>query len=132
MPLAWAHAEYIRLVRSVSEKKVFDRLDVVANRYVASHPPPNSLEIWNFDYRPSQIKAGNRLRFLLGGNFFLRWTTDNWASFTDSQAKQMVGIYFVDLATNAGQVGTTIQFTMFWLDSQTWQGGDNFAITIVA
>jgi glucoamylase len=132
MPLAWAHAEYIRLVRSVSEKKVFDRLDVVANRYVTSHPPPSSLEIWNFDYRPSQIKASNRLRFLLGGNFFLRWTTDNWASFTDSQAKQMVGIYFVDLATNAGQVGTTIQFTMFWLDSQTWQGGDNFAITIVA
>lgn len=131
MPLAWAHAEYIRLVRSVSDGKVFDRLDVVANRYLVPHPP-SSLEIWNFDYRPNQMKAGNRLRFLLGGNFRLRWTTDNWASFTDTTATPMVGIYFVDLATDPGQVGETIQFTMFWLDSQTWQGGTNFAITLVA
>src|SRR5262249_35913863 len=33
IPLAWAHAEYIKLVRSVSDQRVFDRLDVVANRY---------------------------------------------------------------------------------------------------
>jgi glucoamylase len=131
MPLAWAHAEYIKLVRSESEGKVFDRLDVVASRYLAPHPP-SSLEIWNFDYRPSQMKAGKRLRFLLGGNFRLRWTTDNWASFTDTTATPMVGIYSVDLLTGPGQVGTTIQFTMFWLDSQAWQGGDNFAIAIVA
>jgi glucoamylase len=130
-PLAWAHAEYIRLVRSVSEGKVFDRLDVVADRYLAPHQP-SSMEIWNFDYRPSQIKAGNRLRIPLGGNFRLRWTTDNWASFTDTAATPMAGIYFVDLATDPGQVGTTIQFTMFWLDSQTWLGGGNFAIALVA
>src|SRR5260370_5979021 len=32
MPLAWAHAEYIRLVRSASDGKVFDRIDLVADR----------------------------------------------------------------------------------------------------
>ena len=78
------------------------------------------------------MKAGNRLRFPLEGNFRLRWPTNNWASFTDTTATPMVGIYFVDLATNPGQVGETIKFTMFWLDSQTWQGGTNFAITLVA
>jgi hypothetical protein len=78
------------------------------------------------------MKAGGRLRIPLGGNFRLRWTTDNWASFTDTAATPMAGIYFVDLATDPGQVGTTIQFTMFWLDSQTWLGGGNFAIALVA
>jgi glucoamylase len=131
MPLAWAHAEYIKLVRSVSDGEVFDRLDVVAKHYLNPHQP-SSLEIWNFDYRPSQMKAGNTLRFLLGGNFRLRLTTDNWANFADLPATKMVGIYFVDHKTDPREVGKTIQFTMFWLDSQTWQGGDNFALTIVA
>jgi glucoamylase len=78
------------------------------------------------------MKAGKRLRFPLGGNFRLRWTTDNWATFTDTAATPVAGIYYVDISTNPGQVGTTVQFTMFWLDSQTWQGGLNYSITLVA
>jgi hypothetical protein len=103
----------------------------VANRYLRPHQA-SSMEIWNLDYRPSQMKAGNHLRILLGGNFRLRSTTDNWASFIDTTATLIAGVYFVDLATDPGQVGTTIEFTMFWLDSQTWRGGSNFAITLVA
>lgn len=129
-PLAWAHAEYIRLVRSVSEGKIFDRLDVVADRYLNPHAS-STMEIWNLDYRPTQLKAGGRLRILLGGNFRLRWTTDNWAGFTDTDAATKVGTYYVDLATNPGQAGTTIEFTIFWLDSQNWQGS-NFSVTLVA
>lgn len=128
-PLAWAHAEYIRLVRSVSEGKVFDRLDVVGNRYL--NPHEQLARVWNLDYRPSQMKAGGRLRLLLGGNFRLRSTTDNWASFTDTDATTRVGVYFADLETHPEQAGTTIEFTIFWLDSQTWQGS-NFAVTLVA
>ena len=32
-PLAWAHAEYIKLLRSLRDGKVWDRYDVVAERY---------------------------------------------------------------------------------------------------
>ncbi len=33
MPLVWAHAEYVKLLRSVTDGKVFDRISAVAERY---------------------------------------------------------------------------------------------------
>ena len=33
MPLAWAHAEYIKLVRSAADGQVFDLISEVADRY---------------------------------------------------------------------------------------------------
>ena len=35
-PLVWAHAEYLKLLRSVADGKVFDRISVVADRYARS------------------------------------------------------------------------------------------------
>ena len=32
-PLAWTHAEYIKLVRSLNDRKVWDRYPVVEDRY---------------------------------------------------------------------------------------------------
>ena len=34
MPLMWAHAEYIKLLRSVSDGHVFDLIPEVASRYL--------------------------------------------------------------------------------------------------
>ncbi len=35
-PLAWTHAEYIKLLRSISDGEVWDRYDIVAERYADS------------------------------------------------------------------------------------------------
>ena len=32
-PLVWAHAEYMKLLRSVADGRVFDRISVVEERY---------------------------------------------------------------------------------------------------
>ena len=37
-PLAWAHAEYLKLLRSLADGAVWDRYDLVARRYEASAP----------------------------------------------------------------------------------------------
>src|SRR5437773_6090685 len=34
MPLMWAHAEYVKLLRSVRDQRVFDSIPEVANRYI--------------------------------------------------------------------------------------------------
>jgi glucoamylase len=34
MPLMWAHAEYVKLLRSVADCRVFDLIPVVAERYL--------------------------------------------------------------------------------------------------
>ena len=35
-PLVWAHAEYIKLLRSVVDGQVFDRISVVEERYAVA------------------------------------------------------------------------------------------------
>ncbi|MBC7289243.1 MAG: glucan 1,4-alpha-glucosidase, partial [Armatimonadetes bacterium] len=45
MPLAWAHAEYMKLVRSAWDGEVYDRLPIVADRYLAGRGRKD-LEIW--------------------------------------------------------------------------------------
>jgi len=132
MPLAWAHAEYIKLVRSVSDNRVFDRVEVVVDRYQPSpgQPPyiPSTIEIWNFDRQFPSMKAGKTVRIPLGGPFRLRWTIDNWQTYQDATATTtLVGVYYADVVTLAAQAGSTLTFTFFWLSSQTWQGG-NFSI----
>ncbi len=37
-PLAWTHAEYLKLLRSISDGAVWDRYDVVAQRYADAEP----------------------------------------------------------------------------------------------
>jgi glucoamylase len=132
MPLAWAHAEYVKLVRSASDNRVFDRLDVVANRYQpAADAAPravSALEVWNFDRQLPTMTAGKTVRIPLDGAFRLRWSLDNWNTWQDTTATATaIGVYYVDLATQAAQAGTALTFTFFWTASETWQGA-NFSI----
>ena len=46
MPLMWAHAEYIKLLRSVSDGHVFDLIPEVANRYLGDKKACQLFEIW--------------------------------------------------------------------------------------
>src|SRR6266705_2071450 len=50
MPLLWAHAEYIKLLRSTHDGQVFDRIPAVAERYQGRrrHQP---IEVWTFNRR---------------------------------------------------------------------------------
>jgi glucoamylase len=134
MPLAWAHAEYIKLVRSVSDNRVFDRLDVVANRYqpTAGGTPraTSTLEVWNFDRQLPSMAAGKTVRIPLDAPFRLRWSIDNWKTWQDTTAAATaVAIYYVDLPTQAAQAGSSLTFTFFWNASQIWQGA-NFSIAL--
>jgi glucoamylase len=129
MPLAWAHAEYIRLVRSASDKKVFDVVKPVADRYLVPHNS-SSLEIWNFDRQLLGMPKGRTLRIPLSSPFTLRWTSDNWATVNNEDAKTTaVGIYYADIQTTAGTAGPLV-FTLYWSSAGRWEGGPNFQVNL--
>jgi len=131
MPLAWAHAEYIKLVRSVSDGQVFDMLGVVSSRYLQPHAS-SLLEVWNFDRQFLSMPAGRTVRIPLATSFQLRWTRDGWNTYQDTTATATaVGIYYVDLPTDATEAGSALTFTFFWLPSQTWEGV-NYSIGLQA
>jgi glucoamylase len=114
----------------VSDGRVFDRIDAIANRYLIPHAA-STMEVLNLSYQPPRMKAGFRLRIPLGGDFRLRWTANNWATFADTDATPILNLWYVDILTVAAQAGSTLEFNIFWKDSQTWRIGDNFRVTLV-
>ena len=129
MPLMWAHAEYIRLLRSAVDGEVFDRIPAVAERYLGRHGC-RALEVWKFNRQPTRVWAGVPLRIQAEAPFRLLWTLDDWATMEsrDSQEVSGLGVHFLDL--NVPQDGKpTLSFTFFWMEAGRWEG-KNFDVTI--
>jgi glucoamylase len=123
-PLMWAHAEYIKLLRSVSEGRVFDLIPIVAQRY--QNPRREAaLEVWKPNRRVRTAQAGATLRIQADAPFLLHWTADEWQTTHDTRsATTALGIHWVDLPISAGQ-RAAIRFTFFWPDGQRWEGRDH-------
>jgi glucoamylase len=127
-PLMWAHAEYIKLLRSVSEGRVFDLIPIVAERY--QNPRREAaLEVWKPNRRVRTAQAGATLRIQADAPFLLHWTADEWQTTHDTRsATTVLGIHWVDLPISASQ-RAAIRFTFFWPDGQRWEGRD-YAVNI--
>ena len=129
MPLMWAHAEYIKLLRSMWDGQVFDLIPEVAQRYLAGRPR-RAMEVWKYNRRRIlAVKAPVRLRFQLPRPFILHWTKDEWRHATDTRATSTTfGIHFVDIDVGSAD-RAPIRFTFNWLDTAQWEGQD-YAVEI--
>jgi glucoamylase len=124
MPLMWAHAEYIKLLRSVSDGHVFDLIPEVANRYLGDREACQLFEIWKPNRQASVVKKGYTLRVQVPAPFRLHWTSDEWRSVRDTRSRATaLGIEFVDIPIPAAQQAP-IRFTFFWPESNSWEGRD--------
>ncbi|HEY6308422.1 MAG TPA: glycoside hydrolase family 15 protein [Candidatus Angelobacter sp.] len=109
MPLMWAHAEYIKLLRSVNDGAVFDLIPIVAERY-RGRRGRQDLEIWKAARQVRAIAAGSVLRVLAAAPFRLRWSLDGSPSGQTlketASTPSGLGLEFVDIPTPAGQAAT--------------------------
>jgi len=123
MPLMWAHAEYVKLLRSAFDGRVFDRIPAVVERYQGARGP-QPVEVWSFKRRARTVRPGATLRIQAGAAFRLRWSINDWAVVTDTASTStVVGVDFVDIPVAAEQVAP-IRFTFFWLQAEHWEGRD--------
>ena len=103
MPLVWAHAEYIKLVRSAADGRVFDLLAPVAERYL-SGTKREPIEVWKFNRRVRTVASGTRLRIIAPEPFRLHWTVDEWQHSTDTDSTPTaIGRSYVDIPVAAEQ-----------------------------
>jgi glucoamylase len=103
MPLMWAHAEYIKLLRSVHDGKVFDFLPAVAERYLYGKGRKD-LEIWKHNRRVRTVTVGKTIRVQASSPFLLHWTLDEWKSVRDTEAAStVVDIYYADIQISRQQ-----------------------------
>src|SRR5213078_1545359 len=85
MPLMWAHAEYIKLLRSAADGQVFDRIPIVADRYL-SKLGRKDLEVLKPLLRLRTVSPGEVLRIQTPVPFRLRWTLDEWQTVQDTSS----------------------------------------------
>ena len=123
-PLMWAHAEYVKLLRSVADGTVFDLVPEVAARYLSRNRECKPLEIWKHNRQVRAVKAGDILRIQAGAPFLLHWTLDDWGATEDSHSTPTaLGIEYLDINILPRQ-GGRIRFTFFWTDAGRWEGRD--------
>jgi glucoamylase len=123
MPLMWAHAEYIKLLRSAWGGDIYDCVRTVADRYREGRGRKD-LEVWKPMRQVRRVEKGKTLRVQAPAPFRLRWTADDWANREDTAAGDSgLGIHFVDIPATKKQKAP-VTFTFFWTDTGRWEGRD--------
>lgn len=123
MPLSWAHAEYIKLVRSVADGRVFDLIPEVANRY-RNRPTGRPLEVWKFSRQVRSLPPGATLRIQAAASFRLHWTNDEWKQTQDTDSIPTgTGHEYADISVSSNQ-RAPVRFTFLWTNGGRWEGRD--------
>ena len=124
MPLVWAHAEYIKLVRSLADGAVFDMPPQTVRRY-REQRRVSRLSVWRFNHKIRAMAPGRVLRIEALAPAVVHWSVDDWNSVNDTPtADTGMGMFCVDLPTERLALGTVIHFTFRWLDADRWEGTD--------
>ena len=123
-PLLWAHSEYLRLLRSCHDGKVFDQIPEVVARY-RDGEAESKVEFWLPKHPIPQATKGHTLRICAPEPFRLRWTTDKWKTSRDSQSHATgIGGEYFDIGPDGLQ--SQLDFTFFWPDRGAnggeWEG----------
>ena len=120
VPLLWAHAEYIRLLRSAVDGQVFDLIPEVAARYL-KQKPESRVDYWLPKHPIRCARPECALRICTPDPFRLRWSNDNWATYRDSDSiGTAIGAEYFELGPSSLQPG--VEFTFFWKNSDQWEG----------
>lgn len=123
MPLVWAHAEYIKLIRSLKAKKVFDMPAHGQDRYIDKNTG-SVTEIWRQDHPLEHIDHDRMLRIEVPRCFSLHWSADGWLHTRDTPAQDSgLGVYYVDLSLDE-YPGQTLVFTFYDQKLDRWEGKD--------
>ncbi len=122
MPLVWAHGEYIKLCRSLQDKKVFDMPDQTFLRYVKGKTV-SPFAAWRFNNQIKSFNRGKVFRVEAATPFTLHWSPDNWTTSEDTaSADTGLGMHIVNIPADKLAGGTGIVFTFFWTEAGTWEG----------
>jgi glucoamylase len=124
VPLVWAHAEYLKLLRSALDGKVFDRIDPVYERYCEPNGRQKlrrDVEIYSRRRPIQSMAAGSTLRILDDRQFMVVWTADGWQTTQTALGRSLGSAGFsADLAPAAGS--SAVEWTLHWPEQDAWLG----------
>ena len=131
MPLVWAHAEHIKLLRSIRDGAVFDMPPQGVERYIRNRTV-SPVQPWRLNNKARWMPAGKRLRVELFAPAMVHWSADGWKTTHDTRTEPNgYGFHLADLPVASVPPGTVVVFTFYWRDSGRWENTD-FSVTVEA
>jgi glucoamylase len=123
-PLVWAHSEYVKLRRSIRDRKIFDRPPQPHKRYVVDKHGRQHWG-WRLNNKTRTIPRHQTLRLNLLSPALVHWSLDGWKTEQDSETHDTeMGIHILNLPTASLPPGSQIVFTFFWIEEKRWEGKD--------
>jgi len=124
MPLVWAHAEYLKLCRSLQDGDVFDRPPQTVERYLRKKTTSSRIT-WRFNNKVRAIPLGRTLRVETLDAAVVHWSVDGWNTVHDDPTRDTtLGVHVVDLATQHLCQSARIDITFYWPEAERWEGID--------
>ena len=128
-PLVWAHAEYIKLRRSLSDGRIFDQPTQTVQRYVFAENKP-AVFGWRWNNKIRSIPRNKILHLVLLSTAMVHWSFDGWKNWQDIRTRDTgLGIHTLDLPTASLPSGSQILFTFYWPEENRWEGTD-YSVTV--
>jgi glucoamylase len=123
-PLVWAHAEYIKLRRSLRDGVVFDQAPQPVQRYQVDKKISPYFG-WRYNNKSRSMPCGKILRVALLSPALVHWSLDGWQTAQDiTTSNSELGVHYADLPTEKLKVGERVTFTFLWTDEGHWEGTD--------
>lgn len=124
MPLVWAHAEHVKLLRSLRDKRVFDTPPQPVERYQLKQTD-SPFAVWRFNHKCRNMRAGKTLRIETLAPARIHWSIDGWNTPHDSEATDTgLGVFVTDVPTGALPAGASVVFTFYWTEAGRWEQVD--------
>jgi len=131
MPLVWAHAEYLKLRRSLRDGWLFDLPPQTVQRYLMDKTISPRL-VWRFNHKIRSLPAGKLLRIETLAAARIHWSADNWEGVQDLSTHDTgLGLHIADLPTAELAEAAQVTFTFYWPAADRWEGA-NFMVRIAA
>jgi glucoamylase len=124
MPLVWAHAEHLKLVRGLADGRVFDMPPQTVERYLNRSTRATHM-VWRFNHKIRDMAPGRTLRVETLAPATVHWSVDGWRASGDAATRDSgLGVHLADLPTAALSPGAEVLFTFHWRDAGRWEGTD--------
>ena len=129
MPLVWAHAEYLKVCRSLEDGMVFDQPPQTVRRYLIEKVSSTRTS-WRFNDQIRTLPRRGLLRVETQAPAVVHWSADGWRNVHQTPtADTTLGTHVADLDTESIADGERLELTFFWPEAQRWEG-TNFAVAI--
>jgi glucoamylase len=129
MPLVWAHAEYLKLRRSLGDGRVFDMPHQTQTRYL-TEKKTTTRRAWRFNHRLRAVSPGTQLRVEALAPAMVHWSADDWQTTNDVMTRDVgLGVHIADLMTEGMNAGSRIRYTFYWPAGARWEGRD-FVVSV--